>query len=259
MAIPDTLLIEGEDIEDYACIEWPADYPHTQADMRGELPMFPGVDGAVNVDQPFGPQVLSIPVGLASVGCSQEEEMEAANQKYRNLRRLSRPGQVVTLTRVMSYPGGLESHEALAKLLTMTPSRLALQVMKAVLDFTLLELWYGPAVSTGALTTEDPGTTVDVEGDVRTHRMEITLPAGAARTVYNNTNGHWVTFNAVAAAGGVLIDVEARTATNITGGADVSRYLLWGKAYPMRLDPGENVFSVTDGTSASISYQPAYL
>jgi phage-related protein len=87
--------------------------------------------------------------------------------------------------------------------------------------------------------------------------MTITLAAGAARTVAN-ANGFYVQFLTTVPAGGVIIDVEARTATALTGGADLSRYLKWGKKHLMQLDEGANTLS-TDAGSFTISYQPAYL
>jgi phage-related protein len=125
--------------------------------------------------------------------------------------------------------------------------------MSCLVEVQLLELWYGPAVSgisAAGIHTFD--------GDTRTHRIQFTLAAGAARTITNTTNGFALTFGGTVPAGGVLIDVEARTARAITGDTNLDVYLTWTKFHPMRFDPGENVLTVSSGT-ATISYQPAYL
>lgn len=254
----DTLLVEGTDLSTLVCLEFPYEWPYIAPDQRGEFPTYPGIDGAANVDQPYGPLVLPVPMSLApddfcEDGATEEEQFANANLRYRTLRRLCRPGQLITLKRRMSYPGGNEEHTARARMTSSTPSRQALQVMRAVVEFTLLELWYGPAVAIAVAAG-----THTIDGDTRTHRMTITFAAGAARTLTNTTNGYWVSYDATVPTGGVIIDVEARTARALTGGADLSSHLHWAKTHPMRLDEGSNTLTLSAG-AASISYQPAYL
>lgn len=175
----------------------------------------------------------------------------------RALRRRCKPRRTVTLTRQMPDPDGTDANTPATATARRQTDRIDwLGSTAAVVDIDWLVTsgpFLGAAVAIAALTG-----TVSVNGDVPTRKMTVTLAAGAARTVTNSTNGYWFTFSTTVPASGILIDVLARTATAITGGADYSRYLSWGKAHPMQLEPGSNVIAVSAGT-ASASYQPAYL
>jgi len=185
-------------------------------------------------------------------------DLDDAWTKIRALRRRTKPGQKVDLTRYM--PGGesgsLVSLIASAKRLGDTVAWNDQNDAQAVVgtDFMLLGFWY-PSTAT---TISSAAGVQSIAGDIRTRRMTITLAAGAARTVGNTTNGYYVQFLATVPSGGVLIDVEARTATAITGGADLSANLQWGKSHLFQLDPGNNTIAIDAGT-ASIDYYPAYL
>ena len=184
-------------------------------------------------------------------------DLDDAWSKIRALRRRTKPGKKVQLTRYM--PGG--ESDALVSLLTYG-QRLGDTIAwndqndnQAVLgiDFTLFGFWY-PSAST-TIADADGGQTIT--GDLRTRRMTVTLAAGAARTITNTTNGYWFTFSTTVPSGGVVVDVEARTAIGVTGSVDMSAYLSWGKLLPLQLEPGSNTLTVSAGT-ASIDYHPAY-
>lgn len=185
-------------------------------------------------------------------------DLDDAWSKIRALRRRTKPGRKVAITRYM--PGGesdsLVSLVAAGRRLGDTVAWNDENDRQAVVqtDFMVLGYWY-PATPT---TISDAAGAQSIAGDVRTHRMTFTLAAGAARTITNTTNGFWFTFGTTVPSGGILVDVEARTATAITGGADYSAYLSWSKQLLMRLEAGSNTLTVSAG-SASISYQPAYL
>jgi hypothetical protein len=185
-------------------------------------------------------------------------DLDDAWAKIHALRRRTKPGRKVQLTRYM--PGGedgsLTALLAYARRLGDTIAWNERNDQQAVVgtDFTVLGFWY-PGSATNIASAAG---TQSIGGDLPTYRMTFTLAAGAARTVANATNGHSFTFSTTVPTGGVLIDVEARTATAITGGADLSAYLSWTKLFPMRLDPGSNVLTVS-AVSASIDYKPAYL
>lgn len=172
------------------------------------------------------------------------------------LRRRCKPGRTVTLTRRMPDPDGTDAntdHTTTARRQTDRPGWLAKRGAVLDIDWLVLDAWHGPAVTIASIAG-----TPSVAGDRPTQRMTATLAAGAARTVTNTTNGFWFTFNTTVPSGGVLIDVEARTATGITGSVDMSGYLSWGKVQPFQLDPGSNTITVSAG-SVAITYQPAYL
>lgn len=211
---------------------------------RGDLPVYPGRDGARDVDQPFEASILSL--GLVVNGGTRQ----GFNDAYRTLRRLVKPGKTVTLTRNLSYTTGAESHTAAAKFAGLTPAQIAPGVFRMVLKFLILDgVWYGPAETIGA-------GTVTVKGDVRTQRMTITLPGGVAGpTVTNSTNGYAFTFSGTLAT---PTDIDNETAQAIRGGIDVSDALTWTKTLPFRLEAGSNTITITSGT-VSIEYRPAYL
>lgn len=210
----------------------------------------PGVDGGSIDGGVFNPYMHST---MYTVRGATIEEAWAGVVA---LRRRCKAGRTVTLTRLMPDPEGTDAnvpHTTTARRQVDRPVWLGKRGMVVDIDWQIADApWYGAAVAIA-----DAAGTHDVDGDLDTHRMTITLAAGAARTITNSTNGHWLTFGAVVPAGGVLIDVEAHTAHAITGGADLSGSLSWGKAYPMRLNAGSNTLTVSAG-SASISYQPAY-
>lgn len=174
----------------------------------------------------------------------------------RALRRRCKPRRTVTLTRTMPDPDGTDANTSATTTGRRQSDRIEwLGATAAVVDIDWLITggpWLGSATS-----IPSAAGTVSVNGDLPTRKMTLTLAAGAARTVTNTTNGYWFTFSTTAPTGGILVDVEARTATAITGGADYSAYLSWGKLAPFQLEPGSNVLTVS-AVSASISYQPAY-
>lgn len=174
----------------------------------------------------------------------------------RALRRRCKPGRTVTLTRRMPDPEGSDSnvdHTTTGRRQTDRVAWIASRAAQVDIDWLIADSpWHGDSVNVAAAAG-----TFDVDGDIPTSRMTVTLAAGAARTVTNTTNGHGFTFSTAVPTGGVVIDVEAQTATAITGGADMSAYLSWTKVHPMVLNPGSNTLTVSAGT-ASIDYQPAY-
>lgn len=248
-----TLLLDGVDIEALTeCVEGPITWPYQGFTQRGELPRFPGVDGALSVSQPYNDDVLPVQFTLRTPACSGVSG-DAIRDALRDVRTSCRPDRSVTLRRLWD-DGSYE--DALAKFLNITPTRPLKNVMSCLLEFTLLELWYGPAV-----TGVSAAGSQNILGDTRTHRMTFTLASGGpTRTITNETNGYWFTFADNVPSSGVLIDVEARTAVDLSTSPpqDISESLSWGKKYPMRFEPGVNVLTVSAG-SASYVYQPAYL
>lgn len=212
---------------------------------------YPGTDGGAITGGAFQPFTLS------TMYLVQAHGFDAVWAAIRALRRRCKPGRTVTLTRTMPDPDGTDanvSHTTTARR-QGRPRVEWIGDSAATVDLDWLVAdspWHGSAVVIASAAGVQ-----SVAGDIATHRMTLTLAAGAARTVANN-NGYSVTFGATVPTGGVLIDVEARTATAITGGADLSGSLSWSKKFLMQLEAGSNTLTVSAG-SASISYQPAYL
>lgn len=247
-----TLLLDGTDAEELTdCIEGPVVWPYQGWTQRGEFPQFPGIDGAAYVRQPYDTAVLPVQATLRTPACSGASGTAIRNA-VRELRAACHPDRLLTLTR--KWDDGT-AETALGKFLNITPARPIKNVVQCLVEFTLFELWYGPEE-----TIASAAGTHTILGETRTRRMDVTLPAGGARTVTNTTTGHWFTLATTAPSGGIVVDVEARTALAVIGGTDYSRYLSWGKDAPMMLDPaaGDNVLTVS-AVSASIDYQPAYL
>lgn len=246
----DTTLVDGLDLKEYADISGDTyGSVFEVVSPRGDLPEFLGVDGSPeHIDRPAPAKIVAY--DLTMLGADLTEQ----NDSWRALQALCRPYKQVTLTRRVSYTAGNESHTAEATLHRMLPSYQGPWVTRAVVEFQLMRgMWFG-----GEETVEAGGT-VGILGTARTERMTVTLSAGAATPgVGNLTNGYAFAYNATVPAGGVLVDVEARTATGITGSVDLSRYLIWNKRSPFRLEPGANELTVSSG-DATIEYLPAYL
>lgn len=209
----------------------------------------PGADGGIIAGGSFRPYTL------ATMYLVQGSGFDDVWEKIVALRRRCKVGRSVTLTRTIPDPDGTDanvSHTTTARRQADRVEWLTGSVALVDIDWLITDLWHGAPVTVAASGTPT------ILGDTRTRRMVVTLPAGPARYVSNNTNGHWLLFYAVVPSGGVEIDVEALTATAVTGSVDMSQHLSWAKTYPLQLEAGPNDLAVTDGT-ASIDYQPAYL
>lgn len=210
----------------------------------------PGSDRGTITGGVFSPYTLSVLYIVKGTGYAD------VWSKIRALRRRCKPGRTVTLTRQMPDPDGTSANTALtttARRQTDRPSWRGELIALLDIDWLITDPWHGPAVNIAS----GAGTHI-ILGDTRTSRMTVTLNAGAARSVVNTTNGYLFQFLTTVPAGGVLVDVEARTATAITGGADMSAYLHWSKTAPLQLEAGSNNL-ITDAGTFSVSYQPAYL
>jgi hypothetical protein len=243
-----TLLFGATDLASLCIVEDLSDF-WSSSGLRGDLSTSPGIDGAEGTPRPRDTKVCSGQVTVADGDTLADLEDGVAAVKA-----LLRPNvsQVVTRRKVTGA-GNLDATQNV--IVRGAEERWqGAAACTLLLSVELLDgIWYGDAVAIA-----DAAGVHTIGGDASTHRMTLTLAAGAARTITNTTNGHAFTFGTTVPAGGVLVDVEAQTATAITGGADMSRYLSWLKTYPMRLEAGGNTLTVSAGT-ASISYQPAYL
>lgn len=241
-----TLLFGATDLASLCIVEDLSDFWST-SDLRGDLPAYPGIDGVQAIRRPVSAKMPSGQVSVTGDTLAATEDAVAA------VKALLGMGETKTVTRrKVTGAGNLDSTQSVIVRNVAErwqgPGACTLLIAVELLD----GIWYGPSVAIASAA----GTST-VTGDLSTHKMTLTLAAGAARTITNTTNGHWFTFSTTVPAGGVLVDVEARTATAITGSTDMSAYLSWNKTYPMRLNAGSNTLTVSAG-SASISYQPAY-
>lgn len=242
-----TLLFSGDDLASVATVQDLSEF-WSSADLRGELTAYPGVSGAVPLQRPVAAQVRTAQVTVRGASASATEAAVAA------VKALVKPNIAQTVTRRRLTSAGF---------LDATQTAITRSIAERWVTSTLCQLlipvetvdgvWYGSSVSIASVAG-----TQTIDGDVPTSKIMLTLDAGAARTVSNQTNGFLVQFMTTVPTGGVLIDVEARTATANTGGTDMSRYLQWPKVHPLQLNPGDNTIAIDAGT-ASLTYQPAYL
>lgn len=244
----DTILVDGVDI--IASTRWEEDRDGYYAipPARGDLITYPGVDGETNTDQPFGPTVFTQHLMLEGASYT------AANDEWKTLVRLCKPGGTVLLTKRMSFvSGGDQDYTAVAKLRDIQRSRVNPVLSRCVVEWSLLDgVWYAPAVTTSLSSGLN---SPSISGAVRTKRMTITLTGGTTPTLVNSTTGHQLHFNGTMSAS-VIIDVENGTATR--SGVDVSEALTWTKLSPFALLPAGNDLVLSGGGTASISYSPAY-
>lgn len=242
------LLFSGTDLATLCVVEDLNDF-WSSSDLRGDLTSYPGLDGGGANRRPVASKICS---GQATVALSTPTAAEDAVAAVKTLLAVNVP-QTAT-RRKITGSGTLDATQTV--IVRNVSERWIGDNSACTLLFTteLLDgTWHGSSV----LIASGAGTQTIV-GDTRTYRMTLTLAAGGQRTVWNNTNGYYFQFWATVPSGGVLVDVEAQTATAITGGADMSQYLAWPKNLPFRLDPGSNVL-VTDVASFAVDYQPAYL
>ena len=248
-----TYLVDGVDLE-AAGVELTHDGAGLWSGLSEDIGLstFPGTDGGLIGGGMFRPYTHSTMYLVRGTG------FDNVWTKIVALRRRCKPGQTVTLTRQMPDPEGTAAntnHTTTARRQTDRVSWLSDIAAAIDIDWLIADSpWYASAVAIGSAAGSQ-----SIAGDVPTHRMTLTLAAGAARTITNTTTGHAFTYSATVPASGVLVDVEARTAVDLSTSpaADVSQYLSWTKFYPMRFQPGTNVLTVSAG-SASVSYQPAY-
>lgn len=223
---------------------------HVTPSLRGELPQFAGIDGVMDVDQPFDSTVISF--GLVVVGPTRQQ----FNDNYKTLRRLIKVGKTVTLTRTLSSSGGDQVATAVAKFDGgLEPAQMAPGVFRMVLRMRLLSgLWYG-ATSVQSIT---PGlNTITPFGDTITKRMTVTLTGGTTPTLRNATLDYELSFGG-SMGSPVVIDVQTGTATQ--GATDVTADLTFNRVLPFALLGGStNSITLSSTGSASISYSPAHL
>jgi hypothetical protein len=219
---------------------------HAIPASRGDLPVFDGIDGVTDAEQPFEANTLSF--GLLVNGGTRV----GLNDALRTLRRLVKPGSTVTMTRELTYTSGTETHTATAKFAGLDHSQWTPSVYRVVLRMLILDgVWYGSAVTQAIANGNN---TVTGVGDVRTHKMVITLTGGTTPTLFNS--GYWVHFSGPMTSP-VVIDTEAGTATQ--GATDVSEFLTWNQINIFQVKSGSHIIALTGGGSASISYEPAFL
>jgi hypothetical protein len=241
-----TLLFSGTDLASLCIVEDLSDF-WSSSEPRGDQPVYPGISGSLALQMPTSSKIASGQVTVTADTLADTEDAVAG------VKALLAAGIPQTVTRrKITGTGNLDATQTgIARSVEerwQGPGACTLLIAVELTDGK----WYG-----ASLNIASAAGTQAIAGDVRTTRMTLTLAAGAARTVANTTNGHQFTFGATVPTGGVLVDVEARTATAITGGTDMSASLSWPKVHPFRLDPGANVITVSAG-SASIDYQPAY-
>lgn len=253
----DTLLIDGVEFPPDGTLEFPAEWAYQGNEPRGDAITYIGMDGGEIGDGAYGPVVLPLPIALHpdQDACWPDDHsdlaMAYANDRRRAMIAACKPGRDVTLTRrtstVIAGVATAVDQTARARFVQAPVSRPHTDLNRAVVEFILLDgLWYGGEV------TIHPAGTFTVDGDVRTHRMTITL-TGTNPVLTNTTTGSVLSY-AGSAGAGVTIEVEDG---RVVAGSVAN--FSWNQRLPFRLTPGPNVLTLTGGGTATIVYQPAYL
>jgi hypothetical protein len=243
-----TLLIDGVDIASICDCVTSLDGLYDVGTTRGDNVEISGVDGEFWVDKPMAYNQLDL--GIMFNTKSQIE----LNDKFRALKRLLQPGKLLELERHTTFSTGSEAHFATGELAT------ALQMTTQVLRFGRMTL--GIRVHQGIWTGDTYDFTVagddqaayQVVGEYRTGIMNVTMDPGT--TLTNLTNGFILSNTAPTWLGSVVVNTADMTATQ--GLSDVSGLLDWTGSQPFRLEAGENLLLVSDGT-ALITYTAVYL
>lgn len=256
----DTLLIDGTEFPPDGTLEFPYEWAYQGNAPAGDGVTYIGMDGGEVGDATYPPTVVPVLVALHAPAedCwtdpQDELAMAQANQRWRAMLAACRPGYDVILTRRMTMPPLVdgdplltEDHTARARYIQSPLARPFVDLNRAVVEFLNLDgLWYGEEV------TDDAPGTLTVAGDVRTHRMTITLH-GTDVVLTNVTTGSVLSY---AGSTGTGVTIEVETARMVTGSvANVG----WNQRLPFRLTPGENILTCSAGDTADITYQPAYL
>lgn len=243
----DTILVDGTDILTATRFEEDRDGYYALPPLRGELPTYPGIDGETNTDQPYGPTVFTQHLVLNGASYT------GANDEWRTLVKLCKPGQTVTLTKQMSFGTGNESYTALAKLRDIQRARINPVTARCVVEWSILDgVWYGATLTRGL---SNGLNTVTLSGEITTKSMTITLTGGTTPTLRNATLDYDLSFSG-SMGSAVVIDVLNGTATQSS--TDVSEFLTWTRSVPFALGVGTNSIILSGGGSASIDYDPAY-
>lgn len=243
-----TLLLSGTDIATVCIVEDLSDF-WSSSDLRGDLAISAGTPGAAPSRRPMASKIRTGQVTTPETTTLAQTEDAVATIKA--LLQINR-AQTATRRKVTGA-GNLDTTQTVIvrgaeeRWLGGASCTLILSVE------TLDGPWYGAQQSISAVGT------VTIKGDLPTRAITATLSAGAANPVITNTtNGYTFRYVGTVPAGGVLVDIRARTATAITGGADLSSSLKWGKDDPFQLDPGSQTLTTSAGT-ASFTYLPAYV
>jgi hypothetical protein len=100
--------------------------------------------------------------------------------------------------------------------------------------------------------TVDSTSPVNNGGNAPVHDAVIDIDTGATGTdvvLTMTADGATITVSGATPAGGVRVDLENGTVTQITGGADYHEFVSFNKPYHLILEPGDNAFSGAGGGS----------
>lgn len=249
----DTFQIDGTELSSLSCITSYAGL-YQSALPRGENITLPGRDGEVWVDKAFQTNVIDIGIILS------RDSSSDFNAAMNSIKQLVKPGRKVTLTRTRTVGGVPETTSATAEFVAgLNFDMTRLQIGRTVLSFKLLDALWHSTTNTVINLSAANNQSVNVLGDVRTHRMTINAPAQS--TIVNKTTGHTLiiavpTTDFLNPSTPVVVDVDKVNV--LQGSIDASVGMTFTNTYPMRLNPGTNIFDVTGG-SVTITYKAAFL
>lgn len=242
-----TLLFSGTDLATVCLVEDLSEF-WSSADVRGDLPVYAGISGATAQRRPVASRVAS-----GQVTTLETSTLAATEDAVAAIKALLKIGQAQTATRrKVTGAGNLDTTQAV--IARTVEERWAADGLACTLLIGMETLdgpWYGASTAIAAVGA------VTIKGDSPTRAITATISGGAVNPVVTNTNGYTFRFVGTVPTGGVLVDVRARTATAVTGGANLSSSLKWSKDAPFQLDPGSQTLTTSTGT-VSFTYLPAY-
>lgn len=242
-----TLLFSGTDLATLCIVEDLADF-WSSSDVRGDLPVYMGVNGSTAMRRPINSKVCSGQLRVVD-----EDTLAETEDAVAAVKALLRPARSQTVTRrKVTGDGNLDT----------TQTAIVRTVEERWQSETACTLLIGAELCDGAWAGAEESIStvgaVTIKGDLPTAAIVATIAAGAVDPVLTNTaNDFSFRYVGTVPSGGVEVDVANRRATGVTGSVDLSANLRWSKGDLLVFDPGAQTLAISDG-SASFTYLPAY-
>ena len=225
--------------------------------MLQEDYLVPGRTGAIATKPWFGPSVVMIG------GVVHAASRPLYLQRLHDLIKLCvNSGLPFTMKRVLPFPAGNRTATCQARYVGGLDfiEQLSPRSGRVMAEFSLLSGFWSDE-NFASSQTQTAAFALQVQTDMATSDIIVTLSGGSNQRVTNTTTGDFVQFNASTSAHPVVLGVKAFTAVqNAANVIDkVSANPANGTNYWLTLAPGPNQFSLTGGGSVVIQYKGLYV